>query len=68
MRRLLAVASVALATVPVAGSAPAAAPHGPPTSTGRGGAAATVETLATRAAVNALKKGGNAMDAAIAAA
>jgi gamma-glutamyltranspeptidase/glutathione hydrolase len=68
MRRLLAVASVALAVAPVAGSAPAVAPHGPPTSTGRGGAAATVETLATRAAINALKTGGNAMDAAVTAA
>jgi gamma-glutamyltranspeptidase/glutathione hydrolase len=46
----------------------AVAPHGPPTSTGTGGAAATVETLATQAAIDTLKQGGNAVDAAVAAA
>ena len=49
--------------------APAAA-HGstPPTSTGYGGAAATVDRLATKAAVDTLRRGGNATDAAVTAA
>jgi hypothetical protein len=33
----------------------AVAPSGPPTSTGTGGAAASVETLATQAAIDTLK-------------
>jgi gamma-glutamyltranspeptidase / glutathione hydrolase len=44
------------------------APSGPPTSVGTGGAAASVETLATQAAIATLKEGGNAIDAAVAAA
>ena len=44
------------------------APHGPATATGTGGAAATVETLATQAAVDTLRHGGNAVDAAVVAA
>jgi len=46
----------------------AVAPNGPPTSIGTGGAAASVETLATQAAIDTLKAGGNAVDAAVAAA
>jgi gamma-glutamyltranspeptidase/glutathione hydrolase len=41
---------------------------GPPTSIGSGGAAASVERIATQAAIETLKKGGNAVDAAVAAA
>ena len=41
---------------------------GPPTSIGTGGAAASVERIATQAAIDTLKQGGNAMDAAVAAA
>ena len=41
---------------------------GPPTSIGSGGAAASVERIATQAAIDTLKKGGNAVDAAVAAA
>jgi gamma-glutamyltranspeptidase / glutathione hydrolase len=41
---------------------------GPPTSIGHGGAAASVERIATQAAIDTLKKGGNAIDAAVAAA
>ena len=39
-----------------------------PTAIGTGGAAATVEVLATRAAVDSLRHGGNAVDAAVTAA
>ncbi len=46
--------------------APAAA--GQATATGTGGAAATVDALGTRAAIEALDDGGNAVDAAVAAA
>ncbi|MGI8974033.1 MAG: gamma-glutamyltransferase [Gaiella sp.] len=45
-----------------------AGPHGPPSATGTGGAAATVDTLATQAAVEALRAGDNAVDAAVVAA
>jgi gamma-glutamyltranspeptidase/glutathione hydrolase len=41
---------------------------GPPTSIGHGGAAASVERIATQAAIDTLGKGGNAIDAAVAAA
>ena len=39
-----------------------------PTATGRGGAAATVDLLGTQAAIDTLRNGGNAVDAAVAAA
>src|SRR5688500_7157466 len=39
-----------------------------PTAVGTGGAAASVDTLGTRAAVDVLRRGGNAVDAAVAAA
>ena len=48
--------------------AAADAPVGPPTSVGTGGAAATVERLATQAAIDTLRRGGNAVDAAVTAA
>src|SRR6266540_881528 len=41
---------------------------GPPTSIGTGGAAASVEKIATQAAIGILRDGGNAVDAAVAAA
>jgi gamma-glutamyltranspeptidase / glutathione hydrolase len=65
------VVGLAGATVLAAGvvaAAPPTAPSGPPTATGTGGAAATVETLATQAAIGILRKGGNAVDAAVTAA
>jgi gamma-glutamyltranspeptidase/glutathione hydrolase len=67
MRTLLVVTALAAGLV-VARAGVAVAPAGPPTSTGTGGAAATVERLATQAAVSTLKQGGNAVDAAVAAA
>jgi len=39
-----------------------------PTATGKGGAAATADELATKAAINVLRRGGNAVDATVAAA
>ena len=39
-----------------------------PTAVGTGGSAATIDPLATQAAINVLRKGGNAVDAAVAAA
>jgi gamma-glutamyltranspeptidase/glutathione hydrolase len=44
------------------------APSGPPTSIGMGGAAGSVERVATQTAIDTLKGGGNAVDAAVAAA
>src|SRR3954467_325747 len=50
-------------------SAPAAfAQSKQPTADGTGGAAASVDPLATQAAIDVLSKGGNAFDAAVAAA
>ena len=46
----------------------ATAPTGPPTATGQGGAAATVERLATDVAIQVLREGGNAVDSSVAAA
>src|SRR5437763_1374919 len=43
-------------------AAAAVAPSGPPTSTGTGGAAASVETLATQAAIDALTRNGFVVD------
>ncbi len=51
-----------------AGSAQLAPPPKEPTAVGAGGAAASVEVLATRAAVDALRSGKNAVDAAVIAA
>jgi len=65
-RMLLAVLAAALL------AAPAALAHDPqpkqPTAVGRGGAAATVDVQGTRAAIEALRHGANAIDAAVAAA
>jgi gamma-glutamyltranspeptidase/glutathione hydrolase len=65
MRSPIAVLTAVIAGLAVASTAHASAP---PTSTGYGGAAATVDRLATKAAIDALRRGGNATDAAVTAA
>jgi gamma-glutamyltranspeptidase/glutathione hydrolase len=66
MRSPIAVLTALLAGLAVA---PAAAQASfPPTSIGSGGAAASVDRLATKAAVDALRRGANATDAAVTAA
>src|SRR5258708_26102489 len=69
-RGLLPVLAMALAALALGGGAGAdvGSGSGPPTSIGHGGAAASVERIATQAAIDTLKKGGNAIDAAVAAA
>jgi gamma-glutamyltranspeptidase/glutathione hydrolase len=67
--RSLVVAVVATAALLAGGaSADVGSGSGPPTSIGKGGAAATVERLATQAAIDTLRRGGNAVDAAVTAA
>jgi gamma-glutamyltranspeptidase / glutathione hydrolase len=68
IRPLLVLTVVAALAVPAAVSAQPAQAEKQPTATGRGGAAATVDVLATRAAVEALRDGANAIDAAVVAA
>jgi gamma-glutamyltranspeptidase/glutathione hydrolase len=70
LRLILTAASVlAIALCGAAATAEGAtAPSGPPTAAGTGGAVATVETLATQAGIDALRRGGNAIDAAVTAA
>jgi gamma-glutamyltranspeptidase / glutathione hydrolase len=58
---------VALAFV-VTAAADVGSGSGPPTSIGTGGAASSVERLATQVAIDILRRGGNAVDAAVAAA
>ena len=72
-RKVFAPALVAAAlAVPAATASPPKQPPPPlakvPTAVGQGGAAATVDVLATSAAVEALRKGANAVDAAVVAA
>ena len=58
----------ALSAVPATATAQPAQAEKQPTAIGRGGAAATVDLLATSAAVEALRDGANAIDAAVVAA
>jgi gamma-glutamyltranspeptidase/glutathione hydrolase len=71
MRRLplAVVAAGLLFLAPAAGPALGqGTPAKQPTAVGTGGAAATVDPLATRAAIDVLRRGGNAIDAAVTAA
>ncbi len=69
LHRLVGLAAVLVALV-LGVSAPAdvGSGTGPPTAIGTGGAAASVERLATQAAIDILRRGGNAIDAAVASA
>ena len=65
VRLLLAVLAALLLAAPALAATP---PPRQPSAVGKGGSAATVDPVATRAAIDALKAGGNAVDAAVAAA
>ena len=65
--RLLVVAALALVLVDPQ-VALSQTPPKEPTAVGRGGAAASVDAYGTQAAIRALRRGGNAVDAAVAAA
>jgi gamma-glutamyltranspeptidase / glutathione hydrolase len=69
-RFCLLVVTLAVVAVVAAGSGSSSnsATRAEPTATGTGGAAATVERLATEAAIVTLRRGGNAVDAAVTAA
>ena len=62
------IALLALLAISTGGAAQPALVEGTPTAIGRGGAVATVEELASGAAVGALRDGANAVDAAVVAA
>lgn len=68
LRPLLLALVLCLALTPGMAVAAPAAPPKVPTAAGTGGAAATVDALATQTAVDVLADGGNAIDAAVAAA
>ena len=71
MRRMLLAILAAGLLFAIPAAAPArdvSAPPKQPTAVGTGGGAATVDPLATQAAIDTLRHGGNAIDAAVAAA
>lgn len=61
------VMALSVVSAPAAATQPGAA-TGPATAIGTGGAVATIDRLATEAAMGTLRKGGNAVDAAVTAA
>src|SRR5215207_2041873 len=68
-RTLLGVlATIAVLAAPVAADAAPYTHTTQPVATGSGGSAATVDSVATTAATNVLREGGNAADASVAAA
>jgi gamma-glutamyltranspeptidase/glutathione hydrolase len=68
LQLVVAFACVVALVVGVPAAADVGSGTGPPTSIGTGGAASTVEKLATEASIDILRRGGNAVDAAVAAA
>ncbi len=68
LHRLVALAAAAALVLGVSAAADVGSGSGPPTSIGTGGAAASVEKLATATAIDILRRGGNAVDAAVGAA
>ena len=68
IRAQVVVLSISVALLFGVTASAAVAPSGPPTSIGTGGAAASVERVATETAIETLRSGGNAVDAAVAAA
>jgi gamma-glutamyltranspeptidase/glutathione hydrolase len=69
LRALSPLLAITISLASAAGARAGAVPaSGPATAVGSGGAAATIDRLATRAAISTLRRGGNAVDAAVTAA